>query len=54
MEDARAVRAELQPGADFLQLRGLLVDLDVDAALEGGERRGEPADARPCNQQLYF
>jgi hypothetical protein len=30
VEDARAVRAELQARADFLQLCGLLVDLDID------------------------
>src|SRR3990170_8967008 len=30
VEHPRAVRAKLQPGADFLQFRRLLVDLDVE------------------------
>src|SRR2546426_2851047 len=50
MEHARAVRSELQPGAHFLQLRRLLVDVDVAAAPEQRERGGEPADAAAGNQ----
>ena len=63
VEHARAVRGELHAGADFLQLRRLLVDLDVDAALEQGQRRRESADAAAGDQntglaghgaELYF
>jgi hypothetical protein len=35
----------LHAGADLAQLRGLLVDLDLDAAQQERERAGEPADA---------
>ncbi len=45
MEHARAVGADLHAGADLAELGRLLVDLDVDAALQQGEPRGEPADA---------
>src|SRR6266850_4862316 len=50
MKRARAVRSELQSGAHFLQLRRLLIDLDVAAAPEQRERRREPADAAAGNQ----
>jgi hypothetical protein len=46
VEDSRAVRAELQPGADFPERRRLLVDLDVAAALERRQGRGESAYPR--------
>src|SRR5688572_72474 len=49
VEDARAVRAELQAGADFFQLVRLLVDIDVAAAPQGGQRSGETADPRACD-----
>ena len=45
MEHARAVGADLHAGADLAQLGRLLVDLDLDAAQQQGERAGEPADA---------
>src|SRR2546426_6776206 len=50
MEHARAVRSELQPGAHFLQLRRLLVDVDVAAAPEQRERRRESADSAAGDQ----
>ena len=52
MEHARAVRSELQPGTHFLQLRRLLVDVDVAAAAQQRERRREPADAAAGNQDM--
>src|SRR5262245_46055903 len=45
MQHARAVGADLNAGADLLELRRLLVDLDVDAAAQQPERGREPADA---------
>src|SRR5205823_1823480 len=59
VEHARAVRRELHAGADFLQLRSLLVDIDVDAVLEQRQRGAQPADAAAGDQnahgaQLYF
>ena len=50
MKHARAVRSELQSGAHFLQLRRLFIDVDVAAAPEQRERRGEPADPAAGNQ----
>jgi hypothetical protein len=52
VEDARAVGADLQARADLAQLGRLLVDLDLDAALEQGERGGEAADPAPGDQDL--
>ena len=45
MQHARAVGADLHAGADLAQLGRLLVDLDLDAAPQQGERAGQPADA---------
>src|SRR4029077_12741392 len=45
IEDTGAVRAELDAGADLLEHGRLLVHLDIDAALEQRQRRGESADA---------
>ena len=44
-QDARAVGADLDAGADFLELVRLLVNLDIDAALEQGKRRRQSTDA---------
>src|SRR5262249_26452026 len=44
-QDARAVRTDLDAGADFPELIRLLVNLNVDAALEQGKGRRQPADA---------
>src|SRR5262249_54909852 len=44
------VGADLDAGADFPQLARLLAHLDIDAALEQGERRGQSADAGADNQ----
>jgi hypothetical protein len=50
VERARAVGADLQPGADFLELCSLLVDLDVAAPAQGRQSGGKPADARACDK----
>ena len=44
-QNAGAVGADLDAGADFLQLVRLIVDLDIDAAPKQGQRRGQSADA---------
>src|SRR5262249_48328828 len=44
-QNARAVGADLDTGADFLELARLFVDFDVDAALEQRKRRGQSANA---------
>src|SRR5258707_8626893 len=43
-QNARAVGADLDAGADFLELVRLFVDLDIDAALEQGKRRSQSTD----------
>ena len=40
-----AVGADLHPGPDFLKDRRLLVNLDLEAALDEGKRRRQPAYA---------
>ena len=52
MKDAGAVGAELHPGTHLLQLGGLLVDVDIDAALEQREGGGEAADPRACDEDV--
>ena len=54
IKHARAVRADLDAGADLLELRRLLVDLDVEPALEQRQRRGKPADAATDNDDLVL
>ena len=44
VQHARAVGADLHSSADLAQLRRLLVDLDLDATPQQGERAGQPAD----------
>jgi hypothetical protein len=53
-QDARAVGADLDAGADLPELARLLVDLDVDAAREQGERRGQATDARADHDDLLW
>ncbi len=52
VEHARAVGAQLQAGADFAQLRCLLVDVDIEALVEQRERRREAADAAAGNEDM--
>ena len=52
MEDARAIGADLDAGAEFAQFRRLLVDLDVDAAANERQRGRKPADAAADNRDL--
>src|SRR5262245_41436301 len=52
-QNARAVGADLDAGADLLELARLFVNLDVDAALEQGQRRGEPADAGADDDHMF-
>ena len=44
-QEARAVGAELNARAELAQLVGLLEDVDVEAALQQRQRRGQAADA---------
>src|SRR6185503_5899217 len=50
VEHARAVGGQLHARADLAQLVRLLVDLDVGAQAQQGQRGGEPADAGACYQ----
>jgi hypothetical protein len=52
-QDARAVGADLDAGADFLELARLFVNLDVDAALEQGQRRAQSADAGADDKDMF-
>jgi hypothetical protein len=45
VQDPGRVRADLDAGADLGELTGLLVDVNVEASLEQGERGGEAPDA---------
>ena len=45
MQRAGTVGADLYAGAEFTELRRLLVNIDVDAAADQGERRGQATDA---------
>jgi hypothetical protein len=44
-----AIGADLDAGADFGQLRGLLVDGDVDAPAQQRQRGGQTADSAADN-----
>ena len=46
VENAGAVRADLDSGAHLLELGRLLVNFDVEAAPQQRQRRREPADRR--------
>src|SRR5712692_5458358 len=52
VEHARAVGAQLQAGADFAQLRCLLVDVDIEALVEQRERRREATDAAARDEDV--
>ena len=52
LEHAEHVGAELDAGADFLELRRLLQHLDRDALARQRERGGEPADAAADDDHL--
>ena len=52
VQHAGAVGADLDAGADLLELGRLLVDLDVEPALEQRQRGGQPADAAADDDDL--
>ena len=52
-QDARAVGADLDAGADFLEPIRLFVNLDVDATLEQGQRRGQSTDAGADDNDFF-
>src|SRR5579859_169408 len=52
-QNARAVRGELNAGAELAQLGGLLENLDLDAALEQRQPRDETSDARAGDQDFW-
>ncbi len=54
MKGAIAVGADLDAGADLLEVGRLLVDVDVMAALEQRQCRGEPADAATGDQDVVL
>src|ERR1051326_4589602 len=45
VQDARAVRADLDAGAEFAEPHGLLIDLHIEAAAEQRERGRQTPDA---------
>src|SRR5215468_11256627 len=51
-QDPSAVGADLDAGAHFLELVRLFVNLNVDAALEQGKRRGQSTDAGADDNDL--
>ena len=53
MQHAGAVGADLHAGAEFAQLRRLLVDIDIDAAADQRERRREPADSAADDDDFF-
>ena len=53
IQDARCVGAYLNAGADFVQLRGLLEDLDVDPGANQRERRRQASDSAPDNYDSH-
>src|SRR5262249_55912235 len=52
-QDARAVGADLDAGADLLELARLFVNRNVDAALEQGQRRAQSADAGADDKDMF-
>src|SRR5882762_2753830 len=52
VQRAVAVGAEIESGADLLQLVRLLVEVDVEAELEQGEGSRQAADAGSGNQNV--
>ena len=52
VQDAHRIRPHVDAAADLGQLRGLLVDIDVEAGPAQRHRGGEPADAAADNGDL--
>src|SRR6266545_3057924 len=52
-QDARAVGADLNASANFLEPIRLLVNFNIDAALEQGKRRSQSADARADDNHVF-
>jgi hypothetical protein len=52
-QDASAVGADLNTGADFLELVRLFANLDVDATLEQGQRHSQSSDARTDDYNMF-
>src|SRR5436190_15655514 len=52
IEDAGAVRADLDAGSDLLEFVGLLEHLHVDATAQQRQRGGEPADSGADHQHF--
>jgi hypothetical protein len=52
-QDASAIGADLDAGADFLELVRLFVNFNIDAALEQGKRRGQSTDAGADDNDLF-
>ena len=53
MENASAVGADLYAGAEFTEFRRLLIDIDIDSALDECERRSEPADTGADDDDFF-
>jgi len=54
VERAVAVGADLDAGAEFAQLGGLLEDLDIEAALLQRDGSGQTADAAAGDEDFGF
>ena len=52
-KDAGAIRADLDAGANFLELVRLFVNLDINAALEQGQRRGQSTNAGADDGDIF-
>ena len=50
----RPVRGHLKTGSQLRQLRRLLVDIDVDALLQQGQRSNQASDPASCDQHMRF
>ena len=53
-QNACAVGAELNAGAELPQLRRLLEDLNADSALKHRQRRNQPADPGAGDQDFWW
>ena len=54
MQRTIAVGADLDAGTDLLEVERLLVDIDVVAAIEQRQRRGESADTAAGDQDAML
>jgi hypothetical protein len=52
MQNAGAVGADLQTGAEFAQFPRLFIDVDVDVPPDQRQRRREPADAAADDDEM--